>query len=300
MVRALLGSIRRMPRRTAVAAALAASGIAVIAPPASATTHHVVHYAALGDSYSSGVGTPEPDPAVPACYRTPFAWPNQVGAALGWQTVNLACSGATTQDIVAPFGGQPAQTDLLAALRPRPRVVSITVGGNDVGFAPVLAQCFLGDCTSAVQDAEKEMITVLPDRLAATYQAVEAADPRARLVVVDYPRLFPRRASAVTGCPWLSEQERRSLVEAGTLLNGVMAVEALLAGATYVDVGNSLAGHELCTADPWLVPLPSPGAAHPTAPGQHAIAAVVTRAVAGLRLTPSRPLRSVGTVIAAG
>jgi lysophospholipase L1-like esterase len=288
-MRALWMSMRRSSGRAALAAALAAAGLAILAPPASAGTHHVVTYAALGDSYSSGVGTPDPDPAVPACDRTPFAWPYRVGAALRWHTVNVACSGATTQDIVAPFGGQPAQTALLAALRPRPRVVSITVGGNDVSFATVLAQCFAGDCTSAVADSEVAMLTVLPARLAATYRAVEAADPRARLVVVGYPRLFPRSASAVTGCPWLSDQERRSLNQAAVVLNGVVAAEAFLAGATYVDIRNSLAGHELCTADPWLVPLPADGAAHPTVQGQRAIAAVVTRALARLPLTPSRP-----------
>jgi lysophospholipase L1-like esterase len=279
----------RVSGRIGVAAALAATVLAVAAPPASAAEKRPVTYAALGDSYSSGVGTPDPDPAVPACDRTPFAWPYQVGVALGWQTVNIACSGATTQDIVAPFGGQPAQTALLAALRPRPRVVSITVGGNDIGFGPVLAQCFVGNCTAAVAASEVAMVTLLPGRLARTYRAVEAADPRARLVVVGYPRLFPRSASAVTGCPWLSGRERRSLNHAAAVLDGVIAVEAFLAGATYVDIRDSLAGHELCTADSWLVPLPAPGAAHPTVQGQQAIAAVVTRALARLPLTPSRP-----------
>jgi lysophospholipase L1-like esterase len=295
VVRASLGAIRgisgRVAGRIAVAAALAASGLALLAPPASAHTNHGVRYAALGDSYSSGVGTPNPGPAVPACDRTPFAWPERVGAALRWHAVNLACSGATTQDIVRPFGGQAAQTALLAALRPRPRAVSNTIGGNDVGFGPVLAQCYAGDCTSAVAASELQMVTVLPGRLAATYRAVEAADPRARLVVVGYPRLFPLSASAVTGCAWLSDQERRSLNEAATLLNRVIAGEALLAGATYVDVTDSLAGHELCTAQPWLVSLTPPftGAAHPTVAGQDAIAAVVTGVLADLPLTPSRP-----------
>jgi lysophospholipase L1-like esterase len=298
--------------RIRVVAALAAAGVALAASSASAsagapgaggpgagTARPRVVYAALGDSYSSGVGTPDPDPAVPACYRTPHAWPNLVGRALRWRTVNLACSGAQTKDIVAPFGGQPAQSDLLAALRPRPLVVTITIGGNDVGFGPVIGACFspaVPDCTPIVAQGEAAILTVLPGRLASTFRAVEAADPRARLVVVGYPRLFPTSASAVRNCPTLSDAERQALNHAGALLDAVIAMEARRAGATYVDVSDSLSGHELCTADPWLVPLtPSAlGAAHPTIQGQRAIAAVVTHALADLRLTPSRP-RTVAT-----
>jgi lysophospholipase L1-like esterase len=285
---------RRSFRRISTASAvLVAAALALSAPAATAQERGGAtprgSLAALGDSYSSGVGTPNPDPAALACYRTPYAWPVLVGAALDRPTVNLACAGAKTADVVAPFGGQPAQTAALAALRPRPVFVTITIGGNDVGFGPVLTTCFVSDCTGAVAASEVAMVTVLPGRLAATYRAVEAADPRARLVVVGYPRLFPTHAADVTGCPWLSDAERRSLNEAAKLLDGVIAVEAWLAGATYVDVSGALSGHELCSADPWLVPLPEPMAAHPTIEGQQAIAALVTAALENLRPTPSRP-----------
>ena len=40
---------------------------------------------------------------------------------LRWHVENLACSGAQTTDITAPFGGQEAQTSMLAALRRAPR-----------------------------------------------------------------------------------------------------------------------------------------------------------------------------------
>jgi lysophospholipase L1-like esterase len=285
------GRLRRLSIGSVVLAAAAAAMWAA-ASPASAQPEHQrppVVLAALGDSYSSGVGTPDPDPSIPACYRTPHAWPSLVGDALGWQVHNLACSGAKTADITAPYGGQEAQTALLAALRPRPEVVTITIGGNDVGFAPVLGACFGGDCLSQITASEKAMVNTLPGLLAQTYRAVEAADPRARLVVVGYPRLFPSDPAAVTGCSWLSDAERASLVRAGNLLNGVIAVEARLAGATYVDVSSTLRGHELCTADSWLVPLPEQMGAHPTVPGQQAIADAVAARLSHLRLTPSHP-----------
>src|SRR3954468_16722520 len=198
-------SLRMIPIASAVLAALT---LRLAAPSASASPGVQAPspgtLAALGDSYSSGVGTPDPDPSIPACYRTPHAWPNLVGAALHWQVVNLACSGAQTTDVTAPFGGQAAQTDLLAALSPKPDVVTITIGGNDVGFGRVLAECFVSDCLRAVGQSEVAMVTVLPDRLATTYRAVEAAAPDARLVVVGYPQLFPAHKSDVVGCAWLT------------------------------------------------------------------------------------------------
>jgi lysophospholipase L1-like esterase len=262
-------------------------GMAVPSASASAPNRETfqVRLAALGDSYSSGVGTPDPDPSVPACYRTPHAWPNLLGAALHWQVENLACSGAQTKNVTAPFGGQGAQTDLLAALSPRPKVVTITIGGNDVGFGAVLGTCFVSDCRTAVVASDVAILTVLPGRLAATYRAVEAAAPGARLVVVGYPQLFPAHRSDVSGCPWLTSGERRALDHAGDLLNAVIAVEAWLAGAVYVDVSRTLEGHELCTTDPWLVPLPAFGAAHPTVEGQQAIAATVADRLSRLRLS---------------
>ena len=128
------------------------------------------------------------------------------------------------------------------------------------------------DAGGAIAAARDKILTVLPDRLGDTYRAVEAAAPRAELVVVGYPRLFPARQADVSGCDWLTNRERRGLNRAADLLNGVVALEAWLAGARYVDVSRTLAGHELCTSDSWLVPLPASAAAHPTAKGQQAIA----------------------------
>jgi lysophospholipase L1-like esterase len=278
----------RMVRRLIVTATALVVAGGVLAPPASASIRH--HYtavlAALGDSYSSGEGNQPYDPAADGCDRSAQAWPLRAAAELGWRVTNLACSGATTKDVVAPFKGQPAQTDALAKLRPRPDVVTITIGGNDAGFASVLGACYVKECASSgiIAAAEATILTVLPDRLADTYRAVEAAAPRAKLVVVGYPRLFPAHQSDVTGCPWLTDAERRGLNQAGDLLNGVIAVEAWLAGAKYVDVSRTLEGHELCTSDRWLVPLPAPGAAHPTEKGQRAIADRVADALSRLRL----------------
>ncbi len=274
--------MRVMRRLSVVGIALAVAGV-LAAPPASAEPVKVL--AALGDSYSSGEANPPFDPSAPGCNRSDRAWPLLAAAAVGRKGVNLACSGAKTADVVSPFKGQPAQVDALAALRPRPGVVTITIGGNDAGFATVLGACVITDCVEAgaVAGAKATILTALPERLVSTYRAVDEAAPSARLVVVGYPRLFPSRQAAVTGCPWLSDRERKALNATADLLNLVIRLSAYRAGARYVDVSRTLAGHELCTKDSWVFPIgvgdvPSYWA-HPTLPGQQAIAARVAPAV---------------------
>jgi lysophospholipase L1-like esterase len=261
----------------------------LLAPPAAAAPSQAEQprvLAALGDSYSSGEAVPPFDPTAPGCDRSDQAWPLLAADALGLRGVNLACSGAKTADVVTEYKGQPAQVAALAALRPRPAVVTITIGGNDAGFATVLGACVLTDCveTKVVAAADVTILTVLPERLRKTYRAVHKAAPSSRLVVVGYPRLFPQRQSAVTGCPWLSDRERRELNRAADLLNLVTRLSAYRSGARYVDVSSSLAGHELCTKDSWVFPIGVGDApqywAHPTLPGQQAIAARVTAALA--------------------
>jgi lysophospholipase L1-like esterase len=88
----------------------------------------------------------------------------------------------------------------------------------------------------------------------------------------------------------VSAADRQALNEAADMLNSVIAAQAALAGATYVDVSRSLSGHEFCTAQPWLVLPPQPGAGHPTIEGQQAIAAQVIAVLKQLKLVPSRPL----------
>ncbi len=279
-------TVRALRRLSVMTIALAVGG-AVAAPTASAASAAPAPrpLVALGDSYSSGEANPPFDPAAPGCDRSPNAWPVLSAALLGRPAVNLACSGAQTKDVVNVYKGQPAQVDALKAVRPRPRIVTITIGGNDAGFSTVTGACVVTNCveTGAVAAAKVTILTVLPERLVDTYRAVRKAAPGSKLVVVGYPRLFPRSQAAVTGCPWLDDDERKALNAAGDLLNLTIRISAWRAGARYVDVSNTLAGHELCTKESWIFPIGVGTApqywAHPILPGQQAIAARVAAAL---------------------
>src|SRR6476620_6394642 len=125
----MVGLRRSLVTTTALVALLI--GATVIGVPAFAHNGSVRHYAALGDSYSAGVGA---QPST-GCGRNALSYPALFKEQEGIPDAGFdfaACGGATTADVRnGQLGGLTAQTDL----------VTITVGGNDIGFSPLLATC---------------------------------------------------------------------------------------------------------------------------------------------------------------
>lgn len=240
-----------------------------------------VRYAALGDSYSSGEGNPPFDPSSGDCHRSPAAWPRMIARQDPRivMAAHIACSGATSTSLRRRHKGEPPQLRRLRNLPVPADLVTITVGGNDIGFAPILADCFVSDCVvdGGLRRARQRIENDLPAALARDYRGLQRAAPDANIVVVGYPRLFPSRARRA-GCLWLSEPERRTLNRLAALLDRTIAESAEQAGVEYVSVLGSLRHHELCTRDSWIYPIGPFGGqlrGHPIRAGQRAIAAVV-------------------------
>lgn len=215
------------------------------APPIASST---LGYVALGDSYSSGVGTGVYDPASGACARSPLSYPalwaaEHHPARFGF----AACSGATADDVLATQ---------IPALDFDTDVVTITIGGNDSGFAPVLATCtFAGNdqtCLAAVDAAEAYDRSELPERLRRTYTAIRRASPHALVIVLGYPRLFDLAPSCDDPlAPNLTR--RRKLNEGADVLDTVIQkAVSQQRGFSFVDVRGRFGGHGVCSADPWI------------------------------------------------
>jgi lysophospholipase L1-like esterase len=265
-------SVPSRPRVPSVGAASTAAAADTPAP---------VRYAALGDSYSSGEGNPPFDADSGNCHRSPAAWPRMIarqdpGIAMA---AHIACSGATSTSLRRRHNGEPPQLRQLRNLDQPADLVTITIGGNDIGFGPVLANCFVSDCVldGELRRTRHRIEDDLPAALARDYRGLQRADPDATIVVVGYPRLFPSRTRR-TGCLWLSEPERRNLNRLAGLLDRTIAAAAEQAGLEYVSVLGALNRHELCTQDSWVYPIGPFGGSlrgHPIRPGQRAIAAIV-------------------------
>ncbi|MEU8813372.1 SGNH/GDSL hydrolase family protein [Actinoplanes sp. NPDC048796] len=220
-----------------------------------------VDYVALGDSYSSGVGAPSQSGT---CLRSPYGYP-ALWAARNTPTsfTNLTCGGAVTGDVRSTqVPAIPAGTDL----------ISITIGGNDAGFAPTVLSCQVSSdaaCVQKVAQARADITATLGAKLDATYAAIAAKAPGARVVVLGYPILFDT-SSASCGLAGMSLTKRRALNEGARVLDDLIGARAQAAGFVWSDVRDEFQGHGICSSSPYLnglTILPPQNSFHPNANG---------------------------------
>jgi len=245
----------------ALAAALAAS-VAALSPPASSAG---ASYVALGDSYSSGVGTRTYYDDGTSCQRSPVAYPSLLAAQRGYELNFRACSGATVGDVSA------AQLD---ALNGSTSFVTISVGGNDAGFADVLTECafpwWASDCDGAIDGAQAYINGTLPGSLDGLYADIRSRAPSAQVVVVGYPRIF--MGEDCNAATWFSPEEEARLNQTADLLNSRLAAAASARGFGFADPTNAFIGHAVCDDPEWLNGLSDPisESYHPNTSGHSA------------------------------
>ncbi|MFJ6622261.1 SGNH/GDSL hydrolase family protein [Kitasatospora sp. NPDC091335] len=281
-----------------------------------------LRWTALGDSYTAGVIEATGDETAPrdGCARTVESYPEiirrDLGSLVGLR--NVSCSGATTGNVdvstQSPFGRPlpplgtdpnapyPAVPRQIDAVDPATDLITVGIGGNDLGFAEILKSCIelgavhLGQGTPCKDKFDAELPGRF-DRLRADYgrmlNALHAKAPSARVLTVGYPHLVPENAALCRyGNP----------LQFGTFTTGDLAwtrtalvepLDALIArvtaahGDSFVDLYPASAGHSVCDADHWLdgvltsvLPLRY-AVVHPNATGQAHTAALVEDAVLG-------------------
>ena len=229
------------PVRTALAALVAVAALVLaLASPAAAAG---VHYVALGDSYSSGVGAGDYTSASGDCDRSPNAYSALWAAAHSPASyTSVACSGATTSDVEA---------SQLSALSSSTTLVSITIGGNDENFSGVMEDCNIDGtdtCVSEVTAAEADARATLGGKLDTLFDDIASHAPNARVVVLDYPRFYDLAQS----CVGLSQDSRTAIDGGIDTLAGIQSAAAARHGFTFADVRGAFAGHEICDDNRWL------------------------------------------------
>ena len=284
----------RRRRATAVAAAVGSCVVAVgAAAPVAAHGDgrgRGTDYVALGDSYTSG-------PSIPRqvdvnCARSDRNYPSLVASERKVSTFeDVSCGGATTEQMWKAQGTNPPQLD---ALRRDTDLVTVQIGGNDIGFGSIIGTCaalssqdLSGDpCrrhyTSSGADRLTLRILDTAPRIARVLRAVHAKAPRARVLVVGYPDLLPEDGSGCHPAVPFAAQDFPYLRDTGKRLNLMMRLVARLNRAEYVDTYGPTIGHDMCKAPEvrWVEPLQpaSPAApAHPNAKGEKAMARSVLK-----------------------
>ena len=259
-------------------------------------------YLALGDSYSSGEGNP-PFSADMDCHRSYDAWPYLLAKsdARLWLLGNYACTGAKASNaltksynpcsLLFQFRRCPQSPQISVMKSLKPDIVTITIGGNDIGFASTIRGCYLEGiahrqnlCVDRLY-SQVAVIKNFGNKAVGYYKEIKAALPgKSKLYIVGYPNLFPTNQKATIHCGWLSNAGRAEFNTLAILLDKVLHDAANAAGVNYVSTLYALKGHELCTSSSWVNPIVSKHGppevtsdAHPTLAGQQAIESIVDK-----------------------
>ncbi len=264
---AFVSGLRLRATRKACAttlAAVTASAVTLVAGPASAaeSTTSDLDYVALGDSYTAGPLIPYPTGPV-GCGRSTQNYPHMVAEEIDPDSfVDNSCSGATTENMTEPqdiaFGTHPPQFEALSA---DTDLVTIGIGGNDIGFADIAVTCARLDfyrphgnrCeeyyTRNGVDVLAQRIEETAPEIAGVLQGIHERAPEAEVFLVGYPVILPDEGD---GC-WpevpISSGDVPYLRSIEKQLNDMLAEQAAANGATYVDTYTSSIGHGVCQPD---------------------------------------------------
>jgi lysophospholipase L1-like esterase len=208
-------------------------------------------YVALGDSYSSGVGTRTYISDGTSCQRSTYAYPYLIAQSRGFTLSFQACSGAKVSDVT---GKQ------LGTLSTSTAYVTISVGGNDAGFSSVITECaqpgWMSNCDGKINTAQSYINNTLPGSLATLYSSIRSKAPNARVVVVGYPRLF--QGEDCNAGTWFSPSEETRLNQTADLLNSKLSAAASAKGFAFANPTNAFIGHAVCDDVEWLNGLSNP------------------------------------------
>jgi lysophospholipase L1-like esterase len=246
-------------RKWLVAAILSAGAVLCLAIPAAAAASS---YVALGDSYSSGVGTRTYYNDGTSCERSPYAYGPIIAAKYGYAFTFEACSGAKTTDV---------NSTQLGPLSSSTNLVTETIGGNDAGFSTVIEDCagWYFNCQSAIDNANAFIQNQLPALLNTNYSDIRSHAPNAHVVILGYPHLFTSNG-ATCNFDALTSQHEIELNQTADLLDGVISNQAKVHGFTFVDPRSAFNSHEICSSSEWLNGLSNPVSEsfHPNISGQ--------------------------------
>jgi GDSL-like Lipase/Acylhydrolase family len=275
-----------------VLAVTAVLGLTACEPPAS--------YVALGDSYTAGPLITPQDPAIPGCIRSDANYPNLIAPDLDLPAFrDVSCSGAETEDMFATqeVDPDPDNPPQLNALDRNTKVVTLGIGGNDIGFSDIAKTCAELGIRNGLQGSPcKDFYTAGgTDRLAAEIAsvgpkledvlvAIRQRSPAAKIFVVGYPAILPESTTLFAACqpvmpiaagdvPYLRDKVEKRL-------NGVIKAVTRDLGHRFVDTYTPSIGHDACQPPGirWVEPVvPAQDAApvHPNRLGMIATADVV-------------------------
>lgn len=240
-------------------------------------------YVAMGSSFAAGPGVAtSADQPPDRCTRSTDNYARLLARKLDLQVKDVSCSGATTAHLLGPWGELPPQVDALTA---DTKLVTVTIGGNDVGYVGTLgaASCRMfavpppgmaaWPCTAPT--IAPDAWTKLDTAMRGVVAEVRRRSPAARLIFVDYLTILPERGTCAT-VPLTPAQADASR-ETARRLAALTARVAAETGSEVLKASALSRRHGPCGAEPWVTGFPLPGDPafipyHPNARGMSAVA----------------------------
>jgi lysophospholipase L1-like esterase len=246
-----------------------------------------INYLAMGDSFASGEGafayTAETDTSNNRCHLSTKSYGFLLTNQLFQSGRAVACSGAKTEDVINTSNDYRSQLsdkiikgnrteDTLLQVKTnfipgylaqsefvdlhKPDAVTLSIGGNDIGFAGLLASCVSPvsipkACYPTYEDRQElfKQINGIFDELVTTYTKVKK--PGKRVYAIGYPHIVVNNGSgSCASNVHFETSEIEMTIDLIEYLNQTVKQAAAKAGVKYVDVSSAFFGRRLCEAAP--------------------------------------------------
>ncbi|OBK93515.1 hydrolase [Mycobacterium asiaticum] len=243
-------------------------------------------YVALGSSMAAGPGIrPRAAGAPWRAGRSARNYPHLVAERAGLDLTDVTYSGATTAHVLTDR--QHGRAPQITALNGSETLVTITIGGNDVGYVPLLtaaslpalARRLLGGLTGELLDADarEDALTEVFGSLCEVGRAVRQRAPQARVLFVDYLTILPPADQAA---PPLDRGHAELGRRVAATLERLTAEAAAATDCEVVRAAAASRDHHAWSERPWTtkpgVPLPfRPAPLHPNGAGMRAVADLI-------------------------
>ncbi|MGN6695515.1 MAG: SGNH/GDSL hydrolase family protein, partial [Aquihabitans sp.] len=206
--------------------------------------------------------------------------------------VDVSCSGATTTDFANQQGVTPGPNPpQFNALNANTKIVTIGIGGNDIGFSSIVKNCATLDPFS--KGCKGDYVTggrdLLADKIAATAPKIDQVlaeakkrAPSAKIFVVGYPTILPETGNGCWPTVPIVGSDVVYLRGVAKNLNAMLKARAQANGVYYVDTATSSIGHDMCSSSKWveaIVPTTDAAPVHPNAKGMANTGNVVAAAI---------------------
>lgn len=239
----------------------------------------------MGSSFASGPAITVPAAESPwYCARSNDNYAHQLARLRKLSLVDVSCGGATTHHLLE--GGQLLQPAQLDAVTAETALVTVTIGGNDIGYLGNIMALGcdeatpwyirkLGACRIRSVEEMEQALKGLLSRQTAIVREVRRRAPDARVILVNYQTVLPD--SGTCARLGLAEEEVAQMRGIAGKLAEITQAAADASGALLMDAAQLTHGHDVCALDPWINGMHPPdgllGAPlHPTLEGMAAVA----------------------------